>query len=333
MIYNCKVCAFSSKLLGDYKRHINTKKHKKLTNIINNNIMEPIGTNRNQMEPIGTNRNQMELIGTNINIINKNNLSNVVKDIYKCKYCNKNYTFMKSLYKHQRINCKEIPIIKKNHLIQLFNNNGNTINKLELISNGTKIINNTLNNNNTFNNINIKDINPFSLESIEHISLERMIEIMNSKHKIIKEYCKDLYKLPKNKNAYLDLRNKLIFFIDKDNSIEIETISSMLSTMVENHMETINKYYEKHKDKLSLRTQTLFKNTYNTYFCIININNIDIEDNIIKDSKVMCSLFNDDMKTSLIKVNPETKYLCNEEFYSNNLDNLDCLNNLKNLEL
>jgi hypothetical protein len=63
---------------------------------------------------------------------------------------------------------------------------------------------------------------------------------MNSGHQIIKEYCKDIYKEKENKNAYLDLRNKLVFFIDKDNKVEIETMSVMLRNIVDNHMENIN---------------------------------------------------------------------------------------------
>jgi hypothetical protein len=308
VVYNCFICDYKTTKKYDYKRHINTKKH------INNTKLNYVkkNTHIHPDTPIDTLIHPLE----NFN------------DIY-CEYCN-NKTLKKHKIRHYLNSCIKIPDKIKNNLIKKHNKNGNTLLKIDLlpIGNPTKIINNTLNNNNNTNNINnivvnVKKLNPFGLESIEHISLERMIEIMNSKHKMIKEYCKDLYKLPENKNAYIDLRNKLVFFVDKDKSIEIETMSSMLSTMVESHIETINKYYEKHKDKLSLRTQTLFKHTYNTYFCIININNIDIEDEISRDSKMICSLFNDDIKTSLIKVRPDTKYLSNEEILNNNMENLN----------
>jgi hypothetical protein len=68
-------------------------------------------------------------------IQNNNNINqNTYSNNFKCKYCDKIYKYSKTLYKHQRTNCKETPLEKKNHLITIFNKNGHTKNKLELIN-------------------------------------------------------------------------------------------------------------------------------------------------------------------------------------------------------
>lgn len=69
------------------------------------------------------------------NLIQNNNINqDTYSNNFKCKYCDKIYKYSKTLYKHQRTNCKEISLEKKNYLITLFNKNGHTKNKLELIN-------------------------------------------------------------------------------------------------------------------------------------------------------------------------------------------------------
>lgn len=207
--------------------------------------------------------------------------------------------------------CIDIPDKIKLKLINKHNNNLKTKNKLNMILYTDNINNKLVSSNTTINNItnNITQIklNPIGKESLDHISFERMVEIIESGNRMIKEYCKDLYKLEENKNAFVDTRKKIIFFINDKNEIEIEHMNEMLSTMVDMHIKKINKYFINNESNFNPRTKKLFLETYSNYFCIININNINDSEYIEKEHRLITKDFNDDMWLSLYKIKDTSK--------------------------
>ena len=272
------------------------------------------------------------ILGDNL-LLNENYLDKITRDAkcmsrqknnnknnYKCRYCNKNYKYNKSLLKHLRTNCIYISKNVRNNLIDKYNHNSNTKNKLYLINTDKKITNkkitnnnvmtnNNINNNNITNNNIFLNVNSIGNESIEHISIQRMIHIMKSGHRMIKEFCKELHKVKENKNAFLDVRNRTIYYINENKEIELEDMNDMLNIIVDKYVEKINYFFKSHFDSFDNITKLLFKETLNTFFCVINLSNYDDEEFIENENKIMLEQFNNDMKFSLYKIKDSCCYI------------------------
>jgi hypothetical protein len=301
--YNCINCNYTTQRQGDYKKHLLTKKHLKLNQLQLVNTQHPVTPNNAPKDPIVPNNTPCQ----------KKDVNNKDNNKTQCDYCSK-YISTKHLSRHYIKSCMYIPDkIKCNFLVR-HNNNGNTKNKLQLTlynDNKKSIINNNNNNNNNINVVNnyILKTNPIGKESIDHISFERMAEILRSGNRMIKEYCKELHKIVENKNAYLDVRQKLIFYINSNNDIEIEHMNTMLSKIVDTYVNNINKFYKDNEDNFDNKTKQLFLDTYNTYFCVINLSNINDTDYIEEEHKVILKDYSDDMWLSLYRIKDSSKIL------------------------
>ena len=335
--FNCNYCNYTTLRLNDYTKHLKTNKHlnnvdihNKYNNDNNKNDMALIGTKTNCKElhnvnniRIATNNN---IISENINVDSKSNFEIEANENFKCKYCNKTYKYSKTLYKHQRTNCKEISVNKKNHLIYLFNKNGHTKNKLEMVnfkpSNITNINNGIINNN-------VINVNSHGNESIKHIPIDKMNLILKSSNNLIRNLCEQIYSLKENINTYVDTRNSLVYYISKDNKILMDNMQHRLTVMVEQFMEML-KDYIKDNDEIHKYSKSIFLDTYNIYFRIINKNNIDEEEYIDKECKELTKKFNNDIKFQLIKINHLSKILEGKykEMYDISMNNSTNLNNL-----
>jgi hypothetical protein len=328
-IYKCECCKYSTNIHCNYNKHIDTYKHIKAINCKQAHTSDVTGPNRTEQDLTGPNRTEQDLIGHNDNIstniidINDNDnindryrvkkMENILKkgytsDKYNCIFCLKDYKTKQTLRRHLTNTCNLIPNNYKAKLILKHNSNTRTKNTLDIVlfSNNGKLIttdNKTIVNNNTNNIINnITQLNPVGKESIEHISFDRMVEIMCSGNRMIKEYCKEVYKIEENKNAYVDTRKKIIYFINDKNEVEIEHLNEMLSKMVDANVRKINKFYKDNVDNFTPRTKKLFEETYGNYFCIINLNNIDDSDYIENEHSIIKKDFNDDMWLSLYNI-------------------------------
>jgi hypothetical protein len=332
-IYNCNLCNYTTNKSSNYTKHLKTNKHLNTVNIHNKYNKDNINNKKNYKDPIGTKENYKELcyvnniqMASNNNIISENeNVANTndavieVNNNFKCKYCNKTYKYSKTLYKHQRTNCKEISVTKKNHLIYLFNKNGNTKNKLEMVN--LKPTNITNINNGIINN-NVINVNSHGNESIKHIPIEKMNLILKSSNNLIRNLCEQIYSLKENINTYVDTRNSLVYYISEDNKILMDNMQHRLTVMVEQFMEML-KDYIKDNDEIHKYSKSIFLDTYNIYFRIINKNNIDEEEYIDKECKELTKKFNNDIKFQLIKINHLSKILEGKykEMYDINMNN------------
>ena len=112
-----------------------------------------------------------------------------------------------------------------------------------------------------------------------------------------------------NKNAFLDVRNKTIYYINDNKEIEIENMNDMLSIIVDKYVKKINNFFKEHLDSLDNITKVLFKETLDTFFCVINLNNYDEQEIIETENKLMLQQFNDDMRFSLYKIKDSCSYM------------------------
>jgi hypothetical protein len=217
------------------------------------------------------------------------------------------YISTKHISRHYIKSCKIIPSRIKNNYILSHNNNGNTKNKIELIQPLTgKIINNINNNTNNIVNNNLI-VNPVGQESIEHIKKERLLEILSSGDNMLKEFCKEIYSVTENLNAYIDIRTKMITFINKENKLEIETMSRMIQKIVYSHMDRIKSIMRVYRDELPDNAVKLFDETINIYNCVINSDNIRDEKLIEEEHNRLNIRLLEDIKSSLMLVKDKCK--------------------------
>lgn len=294
MIYECKLCDISTTLKTDYTRHLSTKKH--IINVKQQNAQ--ICKKRINSHNITQKGIKNEDIGASS--------ANVIVVGAICDYCNKKFKNSRSLSYHNKNSCKKIPVRIKNNYILSHNNNGNSKTKLELIDiKPTRIINNTMNNNLIVNNNLV--INPVGNESIEHINKERMLEILSSGNNMLKEFCKELYSVTENLNVYLDFRCKMITFVNKDNKLEIDTMSRMIQKMVYTHMDRIKLTMKNYRLDLPDKAIRLFDDTIKIYNCVISSDNEDDTDYIEQEHDKLNIRLMEDIKTSLMLVKDKCK--------------------------
>ena len=94
MNYECKTCMFITNLRANYDRHVKTSKHTKLN---------PISTQIQQIE---------EPVSTKIQPKTNN---------FTCKYCDKEFGHMQSMYRHIKYSCKKNKDEDMKELIRLLN--------------------------------------------------------------------------------------------------------------------------------------------------------------------------------------------------------------------
>jgi hypothetical protein len=288
-LYECKYCVYSSSRYPDYKKHLGTKKH--IYNVYVKHPHTPRDTQRHPQTPRDTH---------NINNVSIPEYNNKLQ----CEYCFK-YISSKHLRRHEINYCNKIPSRIKNNYIINHNKNGNTRNKIELIEPlKGKIINN-INNTSIVNNNLI--VNPVGKESIEHIKKERLLEILSSGDNMLKEFCKEIYSVTENLNAYMDIRAKMITFINKDNKLEIETMSRMIQKIVYSHMDRIKSIMRVYRDELPDNAVRLFDETINIYNCVINSDNMRDEKLIEEEHDRLNIRLLEDIKSSLMLVKDKCK--------------------------
>jgi hypothetical protein len=254
-------------------------------------------------------------------------------NIYECEYCSQNYKYSKYLHNHQIKSCIKIPDKIKNRLIIKHNNNSRTKTKLPLIistNNNSKIYNinnnisgNTINTSTVDNSVNTNNeitnneitnntltsikLNSFGNETLDHISDEKMNEIVKGDIELMHLLCQELSKIPANNNAFIDTRKNLAFYLDSNDRIKIERIKQYIFNFCNIYMERMKQYIFDNPDKFTQIAKNVFKDTYDIYFCIINRHNFDDMESIEKEHENLVKKFIDDVKINLINTNKVSK--------------------------
>ena len=198
VIYDCKICNFSSKIKTHLYRHLNTKKH--LTNENNkkkyeedndkNYIMDTQKIHKDtQIEKKDTQKihkdtqkihKDTQIWEKNTQKLKKNTILEKKEKSEICDFCAKTFNTRKSMLRHIRLYCKE-----KKELDKMENENSKIIEKQnkfiefqtkqinKLLEKNGKQINNTQNNTNSNNTINNTiHINNYGEENLEMLTDE-----------------------------------------------------------------------------------------------------------------------------------------------------------------
>jgi hypothetical protein len=326
-MYKCNLCNYNTNRMNDYTKHLKTKKH--LNNINNTDDINYNNCNNDKQQiAINSNKKQQIAINSNDEAKKEQNPLNdditSVNDKYSCQYCKQKYNNQRCLHNHFIKSCLHIPDKIKNKLIEKHNSNPRTKNKLPLvnINRSNQIINNTMNNtlnynNNNNNNNNINNIEtlnhinikPFGHETIEHISFERLNEIIGSDTELMLKFKEELTKHESNNNVYIDTRKNLAFFFDENNKLRIRRIKQCNYEFCDIWMNKFKELTKTNANNFTSFNMKKFNNTYDTYTCRITQDNFDDSEDIIKESEELNKKYNDDLRLCLIGTNKKSKAL------------------------
>jgi hypothetical protein len=256
VLYECECCIFSSKLKGDYKRHLKTKKH--LDNIENNVISmvksqkEP---KKSQKEPKRATKEPQ-----------KSQCDSTDEDKFYCEFCFELFTTFANKRRHELHRCKQNNSIIKSKINTLEKDKKElqkTIHKL-IDKAGNTTINNIKSTQNNQQNI---KLNNYGSEDLSHITDFFKTNLLSLPHGMIPKMIEAVHfnnDKPENKNILLPNKNdnKMKVFsgdkwVYKDKNETINDLMDGKYFIMDTHYETICETTDK-KFTLFKRFQALF---------------------------------------------------------------------------
>ena len=241
VLYKCECCIFSTKLKGDYKRHLKTKKH--LDNIENNVISMVKSQKEPQKSQKEPQKSQKEP--------QKSQSDSTDEDNFYCEFCFETFTTFANKRRHELHRCKQ-----NKHIVHtIINEKNKQIKKLEktvdkLID---KAGNTTINNikssqTNQMNQQNIK-LNNYGSEDLSHITDFFKTNLLSLPHGMIPKMIEAVHfnnDKPENKNILLPNKkdNKMKVFsgdkwIYKDKNETLNDLMDGKYFIMDTHYESI----------------------------------------------------------------------------------------------
>ncbi len=250
--YECKCCNFSTRLKSNYNRHLKTNKHKKST----------------ESQPLVNQKSTFSQ--PKVNLLQKKNNTHV----FKCKYCDKNFKFKQSMYKHIKYTCKknidedfqELArllnekekqhvmteqnmvkqlAIKETEMKKMQKQIDKLTNKLQIqninqgfVQNGNNVINIQL--------LNHKDTDYSHLTPKDYISC---IQDCNQCVKTLIEKVHFNTNKPENMNIYLSNIKGKYLMIYKDNTWQIQDKKTQVDDLYDNNEFVLEAWYDEYKEK------------------------------------------------------------------------------------
>jgi hypothetical protein len=203
VLYSCDCCNYSSKLKGDYKRHLKTSKH-----------IENIKTSHHNPQNIP---NDPKKSSFDPQMIQFDPANDPVDKNLNCGFCDTSFTFFTNKRRHELHRCKNNPnvvnsiISEKNKTIETIENDKKQLYKqIELLL--TKVGNTTTNIVNTQN----IQLNNYGNEDLTHITDKFKESLIKIPYGMIPKLIEAIHfndKVPANKN--------IIFPNKKENKIKI----------------------------------------------------------------------------------------------------------------
>ena len=158
---------------------------------------------------------------------------------YYCEYCNKEFSFKQTKYRHQKKSCK---VVKEQKLVKY---QESKIEELEkALVNAKSITNNITNNNNTLNQI---VINNFGKENLDYITYKDIKKHLSyGPYGAIRRLIKMVHynkKHPENHNIAITNKKSKYGSVKKDNVWQLISIKDMLNNLIDDKFEMITEAY------------------------------------------------------------------------------------------
>ena len=251
--YTCKCCEYSTKLKGDYERHLNTKKHQKCSS------------------NVALCSSNVALCSSNVAFLAKTALP---KKVYECKYCKKILQHHTSLSRHIKYTCKQNKDEDLKELARLFNEKEKKMNakdnelvqiikdkdkqmdkmqkQIDKLSHKLQIQN--INNgtvNNTSNTINIQLLNHQDTD-YSHLTHNDYMACFHSCNNCIKTLIEKVHfnpNKPENMNIYLsNIKGKYVM-IYKNNEWQIQNKKDQVNDLYDHNEMVLETWYDEYKIK------------------------------------------------------------------------------------
>ena len=309
--YICLSCKKHFDSPSKLERHNNRKipcksveDQKKQREATNSNEKQREATRSNEKQREAT-KNHGQDIGEKIREKTPNGKKDIkiVKELYKCEYCETMIKYKRYYKKHLRDVCLKIPKDEKKKLIEKFNNNKRHLNTLEILDNpnvvnnlnngnnithithNTQTTNNTLNSN-IINNYQVK-INPVGQEDISSLTTEKIIEYLSSGYPGYCRFLSAIYKIDVNKNIFIrSRRENMVQFINADYELEIGNMDEVISDITVGYYNKFDNLFEEHQNSMSSKNKSRFETVSKlftdkqdkferqTYLCLVNATEI-----------------------------------------------------------
>lgn len=292
--YNCIDCGYKTNLKGDYKRHLNSKKHQR--NMINDTLeiidvpkLAKRGQKRNKKEQKGTFWEQKgtkkEQKGTFL-IKPKLEESGIIIDTI-CEYCNKKFATRKTLLRHIRNYCKikkemdlqegknkemekDKEIGKEQNLKELkkiiSEEMAEQNNKISKLLDNVSTTNNTMNNsgNNSHNQVNNIQLNVFGKEDLSMLTEKVKQELIKGPFKMMPKIMEMIYfnkDHPENHTMKLvNKKEKIMKIHDKEGWKYVDK-NETIDYILEDKNYAVDSYYDTNEAHFS----NFVKKTYGRF--------------------------------------------------------------------
>ena len=255
-LYTCEYCNYSTNLLGNYKRHIKTKKHHRN---ITGCVLDAKGLGvKSQNEPqMSQNEPQMSQNEPQMSQ-NEPQMSQ-----FKCSYCGECFKTKANKRRHELHRCKENVIIWKDKKIKRLEMEINDWKKekVRLYSKIDELIGKVGVTNNIQNNI---IINNYGEEDMSHITSKIMNELVKIPYGAIPKLIESVHfndEKPENKNIILPNKKENILKIYHGDKWVYKNRSEAIKDLIDSKYQIIDNHYDIIKENIS----GLVKNSYTKF--------------------------------------------------------------------
>jgi hypothetical protein len=308
--YNCFECNYKTNLKGDYKRHLNSKKHQRNMgntdcNFISGKNQPKEEQKRNKKEQKGTFSAKKGTFwdqkGTKKEQKGTFCLDDKIEEIDTnekliCKYCNKTYATRKTLLRHMRQYCKK----KGEYEAKEKENNKNIIelkkiiseemavqnNKISKLLDNVNTTNNTMNNsgnhNNSHNQVNNIQLNVFGKEDLSMITENVKQELIKGPFKMMPKLMEMIYfnkDHPENHTMKLvNKKEKIMKIHDKEGWKYVDK-NETIDYILEDKNYAVDSYYDTNEANFS----NFVKKTYGRFRELFDSRDNELWKQITKD--------------------------------------------------
>ena len=241
--YYCKTCNFFTSHGPNYKRHLKTAKHERLTKT---NISEYKNQQKNVEKSTKTNT-------------------------FSCRYCKKNFTTKQSMYRHEKNYCKnnqdenlkklvfllnkqlkEQDTAMKNKIAEMQKQIDKLTDRLQMPNVNNSVVNNTTTMTNTTNINNTIKILSYKNTDYSHLTDNDYVNSIMDCNKCVKTMIEKVHfnnEKPENMNVYISSIKGNYIMMYKDGSWQLHDRKEMIDDIYEKNEYELECWYDVYKDK------------------------------------------------------------------------------------
>ena len=245
--YTCACCNFKSNLKANYKRHLNTLKHKK--NIANEKTIMVVSTEKSQKEPEKSQKEPKRANQSHISFL--------------CSYCGSSFKTFANKRRHELHRCKKVKNLGKNESSKLEIRELKKQRKLMMnqIDQLIKKAGNTTIHNNTQNNI---KLNGYGNENLSFITEAFKTQLLKGPYGMIPKMIEHIHfndQVPENKNISLPNKKENIIKIFSGDKWVYKNKNEVLNELVDGKYFILDTHYENICDE----NEPFYKNVYENF--------------------------------------------------------------------